>query len=142
MKKINKLILLASLLLSFSVRAFFIPERYKNGQEVCLEHAAEISAEKAVWVSVPIDYTMPELGSTQIYAYTKKVFNPDLPSVIFFTGGPGVSSRSAEFELPDFNVIFFEQRGISCSRPESKTLFLNPKFYSSENTARDALAVI
>jgi len=135
---------LFSLILVFGLKAqaFVLPEEYKNGTEVCEENAQDRQGEFFQWVNVPVDYSDLSKGQTQIYAYTKKVFNPDLPTVIFFTGGPGVSSRATEFALPHTNVLFFEQRGISCSRPKTKELFLNPDFYSSENTAKDALAVI
>jgi proline iminopeptidase len=72
----------------------------------------------------------------------KKNFNPALPTLIYFVGGPGGTSRGIEFSLPTTNVIFFEQRGISCSRPATRKLFLDPKFYSSENTAADALLIL
>lgn len=133
-----------ALIFAFSVKtqAFVLPLEYKNGTDVCEEHAQDRQGEHFQWIHVPVDYSDLSKGQTQIYAYTKKVFNSNLPTVIFFTGGPGVSSRATEFALPTTNVLYFEQRGISCSRPKTKELFLNPSFYSSENTARDALAVI
>lgn len=134
--------LLATICLFTEAQAFVLPDVYKSGVEVCTEHAAERSEEHFKWISVPVDYNRPEKGMTSLYAYTKKAFQSKLPTVLFFTGGPGVSSRSTEFSLPETNVLFFEQRGISCSRPASKDLFLDPAFYSSENTARDALAVL
>ncbi len=137
-------IIILQLVLALTVRAyaFILPEDYKTGAEVCAEHSSDRQGEFFKWINVPVDYSDLSKGQTAIYAYTKKVFNPDLPTVIFFTGGPGVSSRSTEFSLPETNVLFFEQRGISCSRPATKELFLNPDFYSSENTAKDALAVV
>lgn len=134
--------LLALFCLAVEARAFVLPDVYKSGAEVCEEHASERSGEFFKWVQVPVDYARRDSGSTLLYAYTKKPFNHTLPTVLFFTGGPGVSSRSTEFSLKEANVLFFEQRGISCSRPADKKLFLDPAFYSSENTARDALAVV
>ncbi|AUN97932.1 alpha/beta hydrolase [Bacteriovorax stolpii] len=132
---------LASFLLAGKTFGFTLNPVYKNGLEVCQEHTEERSGEFFRYTSVPVNYQNPLAGQTLIYSYLKKAFNPKLPSVIFFTGGPGVSSRSSEFALEHYNVIFFEQRGISCSRPASEELFLDPTFYSTENTARDAALV-
>lgn len=132
---------LASFLLAGKTFGFTLNPVYKNGEEVCQEHAQERSGEHFRYVFVPVNYQNPLAGKTQIYSYLKKAFNPKQPSVIFFTGGPGVSSRSSEFSLEHYNVIFFEQRGISCSRPLSEALFFDPAFYSTENTARDAALV-
>lgn len=137
-----RLFLIAALCLMTEARAFVLPDVYKSGAEVCEENRALRNGENFKWVKVPVDYSRPESGTTSLYAYTKKPFNKSLPTVLFFTGGPGVSSRSTEFSLTETNVLYFEQRGISCSRPASKELFLDPDFYSSENTARDALAVV
>lgn len=134
--------LIFTLICSFSSHGFTIPDTtYHSGPEVCGLNT-DRGREFEKWVEVPVDYSNPDGEKTLIYAYTLKPFNKDLPSVIYFTGGPGLSSRSTEFELPNTNLIFFEQRGISCSRPKTRKLLLNPKFYSSENTARDALNII
>lgn len=120
--------------------AFILPNDFKSGEEICREH--DLSNEFGEYIEVPAYYDEQNLEKTKIYFYTKKPFDQKLPSLIFFTGGPGVSSRSTEFEIPNTNVIFFEQRGISCSKPNSKKLFLDPNFYSSENTAKDAKAIL
>lgn len=138
----KKTILTFVLLLPFKGHTFILNEHYKNGDEVCLLHQKEIEHEYSRWINVPVDYEHPGLESTKIYAYTKKPFDSNLPSLLLFPGGPGESSRNNEFSLPHFNIIYFEQRGISCSRPKSRELFLDPKFYSSLNTARDAKMVI
>lgn len=130
------------LCLSSHTFAFTLSPVYKNGQEVCEENAAQRTEEIFRYTSVPADYKNPEGEKTYIYSYLKKPYDPNLPSVIFFTGGPGVSSRSSEFSLLHYNLIFIEQRGISCSRPPSEKLFLDPNFYSTMNTARDAWHVI
>ena len=132
--------LFISILFIFNARAFVLPEEYVSGEELC--KSRDLSLEFGQYVEVPAFYDSNSLQKTKIYFYTKKKFNPSLPSLLFFTGGPGVSSRSAEFEIDGGNVIFLEQRGISCSKPSEKHLFLNPKFYSSKNTAKDALAVL
>jgi proline iminopeptidase len=122
--------------------AFTLSPIYKNGTTVCEENIGLRNGEISYWVNVPIDYKDLSKGETQIYAYTKRPIDYTLPSVIFFTGGPGSSARSMEFTLPNVNIIFFEQRGISCSRPKTETLFLDFHFYSSENTARDAREIL
>jgi proline iminopeptidase len=77
-----------------------------------------------------------------IHSYTKVPFNSKLPTILFFVGGPGANPSSSEFFVDGLNVIFFEQRGVGCSRPNSKTMFLNPKFYSSEKTVQDAKVIL
>lgn len=137
----NFIVLLLALT-ALKTQAFVVSDIYKSGRELCKERESERAGEFFKWIAVPIDYAHPEKGHTEVYAYTKKAFNPNAPTLLFFTGGPGVSSRSTEFSLPHFNVLFFEQRGISCSKPKTKELFLSPSFYSSENTAADALEVL
>lgn len=77
-----------------------------------------------------------------VHSYLKKTFNPKLPSLIFFPGGPGASPRGSEFDLEHFNIIFFESRGMGCSRPKNSHLFLNPTFYSTKKTAHDVLKLL
>lgn len=142
MKPVALILSVLSMVLSLESQAFVLSSTYRSGKELCDLHQEERSGESFQWVKVPVDYQDPSQGFTDLYAYTKKPFDQNLPTVLFFTGGPGVSSRSTEFDLPESNVLYFEQRGISCSRPNDRALFLNPAFYSSENTARDALAVM
>jgi proline iminopeptidase len=78
----------------------------------------------------------------RVHSYTKKVFDRRLPSVLFFTGGPGGSPRSSEFDLENYNVVFFEERGMGCSRAEDIKTFLDPDTYSSLNTAHDTKKVL
>jgi proline iminopeptidase len=120
--------------------AFTLPVEYISGTELCKQH--DLSGEFGEYIEVPAYYDGKNNHKTKIYFYTKNTFNPKHPSLIFFTGGPGVSSRSTEFEIPNTNVIFFEQRGISCSKPDTQELYLDPNFYSSENTAKDAKAIL
>lgn len=88
-----------------------------------------------------VDKDFPD-ENLRIHSYVKKAFNKDLPTILFFTGGPGASPRSSEFDLEKFNIIFFEQRGMGCSRPDRKDIFLNPKFYASSKTIRDARKIL
>lgn len=137
------LIYLSILLLGNSVCwSFNLNFIYQSGSEVCKLIIEKSPQEFGRWIEVPIDYNQPSGPKTKIYSYTLKKFDATKTSVIYFIGGPGSSSHGNEFSLPNTNVIFFEQRGIGCSRPLTKELFLNPQFYSSENTAQDALMVL
>lgn len=77
-----------------------------------------------------------------IHSYVKNKIDPKKKTVLFFSGGPGASPRSSEFKLDSVNIIFFEQRGMGCSRPSSPDLFLNPKFYSSKKSISDAARIL
>lgn len=128
--------------ISNTASAFKIPIDYKDGVTLCRELTKNKTNEIGKWVKVPIDYNSPQSPTTLIYSYTTSKFDPAKPSLIYFMGGPGSSSHGSEFSLPNTNVIFFEQRGIGCSRPKTQELFLDPSYYSSENTANDALLIL
>jgi proline iminopeptidase len=138
----KSIILFIILVFSGELSAFTLPDNYISGVDLCELNKEQRQNELGHYVEVPVNYKNQEIDKTLIYTYTLKPFNKNLPSLIYFTGGPGASSRSSEFDLPNTNVIFFEQRGISCSKPLTKELFLNPNFYSSENTARDAKLIL
>lgn len=98
--------------------------------------------ENGFFVDVPISYDKPNSKFTQIYAYRLNEFDYGKPTVIFVTGGPGQSSHMNEEFFPltllrNFNVIFFDQRGIAFSKPELEEDYKSPEFYSSVNTAND-----
>lgn len=110
-----------------------------TGKEVCQLTESDRQGEIGVWVDVPVDYANPSLGQTQIYGWTLKPFDPTLESFVYFIGGPGASSHQVKFrEFIQWNVIYFDQRGVACSRPEKKELGRDGRFYSSEAIARDA----
>lgn len=77
-----------------------------------------------------------------IHSYVKNKIDPKKKTLLFFSGGPGASPRSSEFKLDSVNIIFFEQRGMGCSRPSSADIFLNPKFYSSKKSITDAAKIL
>lgn len=77
-----------------------------------------------------------------IHSYTKTNIDNKKPTILFFSGGPGASPRGSEFILEGYNIIFFEQRGLGCSKPDTVSTFLNPKFYSSEKIVSDAFKII
>lgn len=119
------------LILSFQTRAQFL-----DAKNYCVKNPIK-----------GISHLIPAFdSSTQItfnlHAYTKLEFDKNLPSLIFVSGGPGSSPRDSEFNLQGYNVIFFEQRGMGCSRPDELSEFLNPLFYSSLNTAYDIYSIL
>lgn len=118
------------------------PTEYLSGRALCLENSSKLKNEIAHWVSVPKYYSQPELGTTEIYAYTLKPLNAQIPTLLFFMGGPGSSSRTIHFDLPETNILYFESRGVSCSRPALVDEFYNPAFYSSETIAHDAREIV
>lgn len=140
----NKITLFLLVITSFNSFGFLLPnkENYLNGRQVCEKYKEQRNNEFDYYVDVPLNYDHPNLGKISIHFYLKKAFDKNLPSLIFFTGGPGASPRSQEFSINNVNVIFFEQRGIACSRAEKYENFINSDFYSSKNTARDALEIL
>lgn len=115
---------------------------YISGKELCQNHKDKLKKEIPYWVKVPKFYQYPDRGFEEIYAFTHKAIDYNKPTLIFFVGGPGVSAREISFNLPGINILYFDQRGVACSRPSTERDFLNPNYYSSENTARDALRII
>jgi proline iminopeptidase len=97
---------------------------------------------------VPLDYDAPERGHTKIYAYFAQPYDPSRPTFVFFTGGPGqhshLKSRAefAFFENLGFNLLLFDQRGIAFSRMKNEAEARDARNFSSEATARDALAIL
>ena len=117
--------------------ALLLSDQYYDGPTTCKNNFAFRNNQHEIWLSVPIDYKNLEKGSTPLYAWTKKPFDQQKKTVVFVAGGPGDTSHHSSFDLDDWNVVLFDQRGNSCSKPLSKELHLDPNFYSSENTARD-----
>lgn len=127
---------------SQSLLEFRKQEDYKSGRVLCLENSSKLKNEIAFWVSVPKFYNQPNQGNTEIYAYTLKPLNYQFPTLLFFMGGPGSSSRTIPIDLPETNILYFEPRGVSCSRPALVEDFYNPTFYSSEAISRDAHEIL
>jgi proline iminopeptidase len=118
---------------------------YEDGKVFC----DRISASRATeiyngFLPVPVDYRDPSKGTTDLYFSTSRKFDPTLPTMIFFSGGPGGASHYQghkqwqELNSLRVNIIQFDQRGIACSRPATEVVYMDSQFYSSENTARDA----
>ncbi len=81
-------------------------------------------------------------GQWALYTWTQQPFDSKLPTVLFFNGGPGQSSHGADWTLPGWNVIFWDQRGVGCSKPLSPSQYYDQTSYSSESTAHDAKAIL
>lgn len=112
-----------------------------SAMDVDLSLAREIGR----YVDVPLDYNNPAEGQTAIYYHTKTVFNKNKPTMIYFQGGPGGSGHNAhQFDqlMNEWNVVFFDYRGIAFSSPETFEILKNPNYYTSEITARDAREVL
>lgn len=112
-------------------------DQYSDGPATCKKNSDVRNNQHEIWLSVPIDYKNLDKGSTPIYAWTKKPLDKQKKTLVFIAGGPGETSHQSFLDLENWNVVFFDQRGISCSKPPTKEQYLNPDFYSSENTARD-----
>lgn len=115
---------------------------YKNGKALLAENLEIVQRENGFFVAVPVDYSDPSKGTTEIYAHFKRPYNPSLPTFVLFTGGPGQSShffggKSDYYANLDFNFLLFDQRGIAFSRPINEALWKDPAFHSSVNNARD-----
>jgi proline iminopeptidase len=111
---------------------------YLGGRALCEQNAAFIGHEKGNFTKVPVDYKKPEGESFELYTWFQEGFNPELPTIVYLTGGPGLTSHWGQPALSgDFNVLLVDQRGIACSRPLSYETYLSPEFYSSKNIALD-----
>jgi len=115
-------------------------ETYMNGRKFCdIFTNTEDADTKEIgkWIDVPFDYS-DRSKTIKIYAFTKREFDPNLPSYIFVDGGPGQNTHT----FPDilgsgFNEIHFDQRGVGCSAPETWDEYINQALYSSLKTAND-----
>jgi hypothetical protein len=67
---------------------------------------------------VPVDYSSHKSGTTPIYYWYPSNFDPKLPTVIEFPGGPGYVNQNRQDYL-GLNVIRFDYRGLRFSRPDN-----------------------
>ncbi len=112
---------------------------YMNGRTFCSRYSAITSSEKGRYVTVPADYSRPQDGVLEVYAYTLTDFDPSKPSYIYVDGGPGQNTHGMmpEYFGGAFNEIRFDQRGLGCSAPESYQKYKDPRLYSSMNNIKD-----
>jgi proline iminopeptidase len=117
---------------------------YESGRFLCENKYKDIIAyEKGFYTEVPLDYSEPNSETTSVYAYFSGGFDPNRPTLLYFTGGPGQTAHWPPFQSKlNFNVLVMEQRGIGCSKPMNFQQYLSPDYYSSVAVARDALQII
>lgn len=112
---------------------------YISGRDLCALTQADRIGEIGHFIEVPVNYKESSSSSTPLYFWTYLPFDPQKPSMIYFNGGPGGSSHFSQFPLlTEWNVIYLDQRGTACSRPDLEETFLNPDFITSKNIAADA----
>lgn len=110
---------------------------YENGEDFCLKNPIK---GKSRFHRV-YDSQFPH-SEIKIHSYMLKDFDATKPTLLFFSGGPGSSPRASEFSLEGINVLFFEQRGMGCSRPATAELMLDSRFYQSDKTVSDAATIL
>ena len=98
-------------------------------------------AEAGFFTAVPLDYSHPERGTTQIYAHFPNAYDASRPTFVIFTGGPGQSSHlqsSSKFGFYEglgYNLLIFDQRGIGFSRVATAELARPAKLQFGSNCA-------
>ncbi|MGE3535716.1 MAG: alpha/beta hydrolase family protein, partial [Parachlamydiales bacterium] len=72
------------------------------------------------FVSVELDKTSLKPNTTtsrKVFYFLRPARRPQAPYIVFFNGGPGMAASEMflnfnyEIFLPDYNVVFFDQRG-------------------------------
>ncbi|MBL7670712.1 MAG: alpha/beta hydrolase [Bdellovibrionaceae bacterium] len=144
-KKVRTILGILTIFLTALARGEMGSLPYEDGKALCNRISQNRTSEVYNgFLPVPVDYKDPSQGMTEIYYSLSRKFDPTLPTVIFFSGGPGGASHWQgwknwqQVNSLNINVVQFDQRGIACSRPTTEIMYKNPQFYSSENTARDA----
>jgi proline iminopeptidase len=114
-------------------------ENYLSGRAFCKEYSKLTKYEFGKFIPVPKDYANPSSGTTEIYAWTMRPFDPKKPSFIYLDGGPGGNSHGqmSEYVGSSWNEIHFDQRGIGCSSPATYDQYVDPNLYSTTNTIAD-----
>ncbi len=134
---VNQVFLVALLGGAQTAGALTFVDDYLDGPETCKRYTSS-SKEYPFFIQVPIDYeARPPQAETPLYAWTREPFEASRPTVIFVSGGPGDTAHDTRLQLPGWNIVFFDQRGNSCSKPMTQALHRSRSFYSSMNTVRD-----
>lgn len=140
-----KYLILVVVLTITQIASAQLGQPYKSG-ETLYQQYLENNPTATIWkfVAVPFSYKNLTGEHVKISYRTSPNFTTDKPTVIFFNGGPGASAEGYNFShaIPEINFVYFNQRGSLFSRPDLETEFMNPDYYSSENTARDALEIM
>ena len=142
------LFLSASLIITNANALPALPNPFLSGEQLRESILADttnpfhemVSSEIGHYLQVPLDHGEPNSAKIAIYYFTEKVFDPQLPTLLFFPGGPGGSGHynKAFHALHDWNVIFMDYRGIGLSFPASVEVLRTTRYFTSENVARDA----
>jgi len=126
------------LLLSLSLEAQSKPS-YKSGKQICSGIQKKQSGQ---WTPVPKDYNDLSKGKTSIYhRFLGGKFDASKPTIVRVDGGPGSTSHNYgpwfDELAKDHNILFFDQRGYVCSRPDQESDQGDINFYGIEKSARD-----
>lgn len=126
---------------------FWNSGQYVSGRELLAHYKRVHGREPYPWyrfVKVPVHPNIPLGLETEIFVFTYEKPDPNRPSVIHFTGGPGKPAHDLRFRdsvrpmmAAGYNVFMFDQRGLGFSRPEQHSLYLDRNFYSSKMTVAD-----
>lgn len=113
---------------------------YVDGPTLC---ASVASHEQGTWVSAQNFKGQ----SVNIYTHFVNGFKPELPTILYFTGGPGGHSHYLHAQgriatSMGYNLLAFDSRGVGCSRPLREEEYLDPNFYSSSHIVSDAMAIL
>jgi pimeloyl-ACP methyl ester carboxylesterase len=112
---------------------------YVSGKELCQDISKQ---QNGKWLSVLNSYSEQNSEKSPLYyRFLNGKYDSKKPTVIYVDGGPGGTSHNYhkmydELSL-EYNILFFDQRGFVCSRPDSKLVQDDPSFYSVANSARD-----
>lgn len=113
--------------------------KYQSGEDLCPEPLKI----KGQWIKTG------EFKDRAVYVFAHFVndYDPERPTILYFTGGPGGNSHQLENQgkiasVQGYNLLAFDQRGIACSKPSEEEIYLDPDFYSSSHTVDDAVAIL
>lgn len=91
----------------------------------------------------PSDENNVNNAKIKIFYFLKKANRENAPYIVFLNGGPGIAASVMFFEyhyeqfLPDYNIVFFDQRGNGLSHSPSGNVY-ELKYYSAKYISSDA----
>lgn len=95
------------------------------------------------YVSVPLNPTAPNSRKFKLFYYLGAPYNPKLPSMVIFPGGPGgvsaASDEALDAAFPNYNIFRFHTRGSGCGDFPLKDSF--NKFIKTDFVAHDIEAL-
>lgn len=135
----TKLYTVLVVMISFNFPIDLYGQDYISGKELCQNISKKQSGR---WIPVPNSYTEFSAGTSPLYyRFLNGEYDSTKATVVYVDGGPGGTSHNYhrmydELSL-EYNILFFDQRGFVCSRPDTKKIQDDHRFYSVENSARD-----